>query len=98
MWGGRQTFSGGKTGLPREGGLSRFAAMSGKEEPIQVVGAVIEVLPGTTFRVELPNGHVVLAHIPGKGQKDSSGISVGDRVRVEMSSYDLTKARILVSN
>jgi translation initiation factor IF-1 len=72
--------------------------MTGKEEPIQVVGKVIEVLPGTTFRVEFPNGHVVLAHIPGKGQKDSVGISVGDRVQVEMSSYDLTKGRILVSN
>jgi translation initiation factor IF-1 len=65
-----------------------------KEEPIQLYGIVIQVLPGTMFRVELPNGHVVLAHISGKMRKNFIRISVGDRVQVEMSPYDLSKARI----
>ena len=69
--------------------------MTSKEEPIQLVGTVIQVLPGTMFRVELPNGHVVLAHISGKMRKNFIRISVGDRVQVEMSPYDLAKARIV---
>jgi translation initiation factor IF-1 len=69
--------------------------MTSKEEPIQLVGTVIQVLPGTMFRVELPNGHVVLAHISGKMRKNFIRISVGDRVEVEMSPYDLAKARII---
>ena len=68
--------------------------MTSKEEPIQLVGTVTQVLPGTMFRVELPNGHVVLAHISGKMRKNFIRISVGDRVQVEMSPYDLDKARI----
>lgn len=52
------------------------------------------VLPGTMFRVELPNGHQVLAHISGKLRKNFIRISVGDTVAVEMSRYDLNKARI----
>jgi len=68
--------------------------MSTKEEPIQVIGTVTQVLPGTMFRVELPNGHVVLAHISGKMRKNFIRICVGDRVEVEMSPYDLSKARI----
>lgn len=67
----------------------------GKEEPIEVVGSVSQVLPGTMFRVELPNGHEVLAHICGKMRKNFIRISVGDRVSVEMSPYDLNKARII---
>lgn len=69
--------------------------MTSKEEPIQLVGTVTQVLPGTMFRVELPNGHVVLAHISGKMRKNFIRISVGDRVQVEMSPYDLAKARII---
>ncbi len=65
-----------------------------KEEPIEVTGAVTQVLPGTMFRVALPNGHEVLAHISGKMRKNFIRISVGDRVNVEMSPYDLGKARI----
>jgi len=72
--------------------------MTSKEEPIQLVGTVIQVLPGTMFRVELPNGHVVLAHISGKVRKNFIRISVGDRVQVEMSPYDLAKARIIFRN
>lgn len=69
-----------------------------KEEPIEVVGSVTQVLPGTMFRVELPNGHEVLAHISGKMRKNFIRISVGDRVSVEMSPYDLNKARITFRN
>jgi len=52
------------------------------------------VLPGTMFRVELTNGHVVLAHISGKLRKNFIKIAAGDRVKMEMSPYDLEKARI----
>jgi translation initiation factor IF-1 len=65
-----------------------------KEEPIQIEGTVTQVLPGTMFRVALPNGHEVLAHISGKMRKNFIRISAGDRVAVEMSPYDLAKARI----
>lgn len=65
-----------------------------KEEPISTVGTVSQVLPGTMFRVALPNGHEVLAHISGRMRKHFIRISVGDKVRVEMSPYDLRKARI----
>ena len=65
-----------------------------KEEPIRVEGTVVELLPNTMFRVELPNRHRVLAHISGKMRKNFIRISVGDKVRVEMSPYDLGKARI----
>ncbi len=73
-----------------ESGASRVA----KEEPIELTGTVTQVLPGTMFRVALPNGHEVLAHISGKMRKNFIRISVGDKVRVEMSPYDLGKARI----
>jgi len=66
-----------------------------KEEGITVKGCrVTQVLPGTMFRVELPNGHTVLAHISGKMRKHFIRISVGDEVDLEMSPYDLNKARI----
>lgn len=65
-----------------------------KEEPIKIIGTVTQVLPGTMFRVKLPNGHMVLAHISGKMRKHFIRIAVGDRVEVEMSPYDLDKARI----
>lgn len=65
-----------------------------KEEPIELIGAVTQVLPGTMFRVALPNKHEVLAHISGKMRKNFIRISVGDRVNIEMSPYDLNKARI----
>ena len=66
-----------------------------KEEPIELEGTVTKVLPGTMFRVKLPNGHEVLSHISGKMRKHWIRISVGDKVTVEMSPYDLSKARII---
>lgn len=65
-----------------------------KEEPIEVEGRVHTVLPGTMFRVELANQHLVLATISGKMRKRFIRLGVGDRVRCEMSPYDLDKARI----
>ena len=65
-----------------------------REEHIELSGTVTQVLPGTMFRVKLPNGHEVLAHISGKMRKNFIRISVGDLVNVEMSQYDLNKARI----
>ena len=65
-----------------------------KEEPIELQGTVTQVLPGTMFRVALANGHEVLAHISGKMRKNFIRISVGDRVNIEITPYDLSKARI----
>ena len=65
-----------------------------KEETIAMQGEVAEMLPNATFRVKLENGHVVLAHISGKMRKHFVRLTAGDRVRMEMSPYDLTKARI----
>jgi translation initiation factor IF-1 len=65
-----------------------------KEEPIALPGTVTQVLPGTMFRVALANGHEVLAHISGKMRKNFIRISVGDKVEVEITPYDLSKARI----
>ena len=61
---------------------------------IEVEGVIVTVLPGTMFKVQLANGHVVLAHISGKLRKNFIRISTGDRVKMEMSPYDLEKARI----
>lgn len=66
-----------------------------KEEAIKTEGMVTDVLPGTMFRVDLPNGVNVLAHISGKMRKHFIRIVPGDKVEVEMSPYDLTKARIV---
>jgi translation initiation factor IF-1 len=65
-----------------------------KEEPIEVEGTVIETLPNAMFRVELENGHRVLAHISGKMRMHFIKILPGDRVTVELSPYDLTRGRI----
>ncbi len=65
-----------------------------KEEAIEVEGSVLEPLPNAMFRVELDNGHVVLAHISGKMRKFYIRILPGDRVTVELSPYDLTRGRI----
>src|SRR5439155_8225112 len=65
-----------------------------KEEPIEIEGTVTVVLPGTMFRVELENKHLVLATICGKMRKRWVRLTVGDRVKMEMSPYDLSKARI----
>lgn len=68
--------------------------MAPKEEPIEVDGTVIETLPNASFRVELDNGHRVLAHISGKMRMNFIRILPGDRVKVELSPYDLTRGRI----
>jgi translation initiation factor IF-1 len=65
-----------------------------KEEAIQVEGTVREALPNTQFRVELENGHKVLAHISGKMRQHYIRILPGDRVVVELSAYDLSRGRI----
>ena len=65
------------------------------EELLNVEGTVTMVLPGTMFRVELPNKHLVLAHISGKMRKRFIRLSVGDRVKMEMTPYDIGKARIV---
>ncbi|HEY7746433.1 MAG TPA: translation initiation factor IF-1 [Desulfuromonadales bacterium] len=69
-------------------------ALLAKEEAIEVEGKVLEPLPNAMFRVELDNGHIVLAHISGKMRKFYIRILPGDRVTVELSPYDLTRGRI----
>lgn len=64
-------------------------------ETIEVEGTVKAVMKGTTFRVELENGHEILAHISGKMRKNFIRLGVGDRVKMEMSPYDLSKGRII---
>ena len=66
-----------------------------KEESITTEGIVKDVLPGTMFRVALPNGALVLAHISGKMRKNFIRIVPGDKVQLELSAYDLSKARII---
>jgi translation initiation factor IF-1 len=65
-----------------------------KKERIEVEGKVITVLPNTMFRVELANGHQVLAHISGKMRKHYIRILPGDRVLIELSPYDLSRGRV----
>ena len=65
-----------------------------KEQAIEVEGTVVEPLPNAMFRVELKNGHLVLAHISGKMRKNFIRILTGDRVLVELSPYDLSRGRI----
>ena len=69
------------------------ASMS-KEDVIEVEGVVVEALPNTNFKVELENGHQILAHISGKLRMNYIKILPGDKVKVELSPYDLTKGRI----
>ena len=66
-----------------------------KEDQIEMEGKVIETLPNTMFRVELENGHIVIAHISGRMRKNYIRILTGDSVRVEMTPYDLSKGRIV---
>lgn len=68
--------------------------MAPKEEPIEVEGTVLETLPNATFRVELENGHRILAHISGKMRMNFIRILPGDKVKVELSPYDLSRGRI----
>lgn len=66
-----------------------------KQDVIEVEGKVVEPLPNAMFRVELPNGHKVLAHVSGKIRMNFIRILPGDRVMVELSPYDLTRGRIV---
>jgi translation initiation factor IF-1 len=66
-----------------------------KEDKIEMEGTVFEALPGTQFRVRLDNGHEILAYLSGKMRKYYIRILLGDRVRVELSPYDLTRGRIV---
>ena len=75
-------------------GAGHFSGMS-KEDAIKTEGVVQDVLPGTMFRVRLPNDTLVLAHISGKMRKHYIRIVPGDKVEVELSPYDLSKARII---
>lgn len=69
-----------------------------KEEAIEMEGTVIENLPNTHFRVQLENGHIVIAHISGRMRKNYIRILMGDRVSVQLTPYDLTKGRITFRN
>ncbi|MDO8592059.1 MAG: translation initiation factor IF-1 [bacterium] len=68
--------------------------MAREKEVIELVGTVVEALPGTQFRVELENGHTIIAHIAGRMRKHYIRLVPGDRVKVELTPYDLTKGRI----
>ena len=81
-------------------GQSNYTCLSeedflAKEEAIEVDGKVKESLPNTMFRVELENGHVILAHLSGKMRKHYIRIVPGDRVKVALSPYNLTRGRII---
>ena len=65
-----------------------------KEDNIELEGLVVETLPNTTFKVKLENDHVITAHISGKMRKNYIRILTGDKVKVEITPYDLTKGRI----
>jgi translation initiation factor IF-1 len=65
-----------------------------KEEMLEFPGVVKELLPNATFRVELENGHEIIAHMAGKMRKNRIRVLAGDKVQVEMNTYDLTKGRI----
>ena len=66
-----------------------------REDHIEMEGVVVDPLPNTMFRVELENGHVVTAHISGKMRKNYIRILTGDKVKVELTPYDLSKGRIV---
>lgn len=74
---------------------SRPAPKDDEEKAVEVEGTISAVLAGTMFRVKMASGHEVLAHISGKMRKRFIRLVVGDRVKMEMSPYDLTKARIV---
>lgn len=75
--------------------LAESARRVSKEETIQMQGKVVETLPNATFQVKLENGHVVLGHISGKMRMHYIRILPGDKVTVELTPYDLSRARIV---
>ncbi|MBR3233304.1 translation initiation factor IF-1 [Candidatus Saccharibacteria bacterium] len=68
--------------------------MASQKEVIELTGKVVEALPTTQFRVELENGHIIIAHMSGKMRKNYIRLVSGDKVKVELTPYDLTKGRI----
>ena len=66
-----------------------------KEDNIEMQGTIVETLPNTTFRLQLENGHEVIAHISGKMRKNYIRILTGDKVTVQLTPYDLSKGRIV---
>lgn len=74
--------------------LKQMEGKMAKEDVIEVEGTVVETLPNTNFKVELENGHQILAHISGKLRMNYIKILPGDKVKVELSPYDLTRGRI----
>ncbi len=90
-------FRGGYVWAPRRcrrGNLDQESVQDVAGDAIQMMGTITEVLPNTTFRVELENGHEILAYVSGKMRKNYIRILQGDRVAVELSPYDLTRGRI----
>ncbi len=75
--------------------MELLGELMAKDDAIQMQGEIIETLPNATFRVKLENDHVVLGHISGKMRMNYIRILPGDKVTVEMTPYDLTKARII---
>jgi translation initiation factor IF-1 len=69
-------------------------ARMSKDDAIELEGTILETLPNTMFRVKLENSHVIIAHISGRMRKNYIRILTGDKVKVEMTPYDLTKGRI----
>jgi translation initiation factor IF-1 len=97
--------SGNRRNLPHTGILVKVAPSEpspkkgiktlSKEDHIEMEGTVVDTLPNTTFRVQLENGHTVTAHISGRMRKHYIRILTGDKVKVELTPYDLTKGRIV---
>jgi len=71
------------------------AVVGGSKDFIEERGEVIELLPAGTFKVRLEGGHIILAHLSGKMRMNKIRIMTGDRVKVEMTPYDLTKGRVI---
>jgi translation initiation factor IF-1 len=86
-WQNRAPLLAAKASLPPKETMS-------KDDVIEMEGSILETLPNTMFRVKLENGHVVTAHISGRMRKNYIRILTGDKVKVEMTPYDLTKGRI----
>ena len=75
--------------------IRRFDYLMSKDDVIEMQGVVVEALPNATFKVKLESGHEILAHISGKLRMNFIRILPGDRVKVELSPYDLTRGRIV---
>ncbi len=72
-----------------------YGVFMSKEDLLEFSGVVLEVLPNSMFRVKLENDHVILAHTSGRMRKNKIRVLAGDKVRVEMTPYDLTKGRVI---